>query len=442
MKIFSKLSVIILLSLSILFYILNSYDGLYYSFSLYLLINFLNEKKINSKFFSFFFFMYFAIPFPNISTYRGEVLIDVLAIYAFLQFFVLFFISMLEYDNTRPSVYYGFKSTALTEFMFYGHIAVIYSLVAYVYAVIGIIIVRQDLRFTIPPMIEYMIKSGLVLPLLWMCSSNFAPKLKNLLKNLLLPIIPSLLIGSRGTFVMILISVIILLYMYKIYGPQLIVEKYKLIYKNAKTYIFLGTVLGVLAVYMGFYIRRDGVELITANELLVEYSFTSSGLWVKAILPLYIGLRESVGITNRIIVDGVENPVEIPLFLMEMMTFLPGHQEAPGIILARDIYMASGTDEKYSLTPGILGGLYIDYGFMAIPIVVLLASLLILIYNKGISDIRYRLIYAISVVQFFHLYHRGFLKLEYFVPYFIVLIFLFSVARVKIVDKPTGEGVR
>jgi hypothetical protein len=430
-KINTLVSVALIFS-SIFFYFIGSYVGLYLSFSCFLLYFIIKTERLNAKFFAIFFFMYYAIPFLNISTYRGEVSLYVLGVYSLIQFLVIVTLSWLEKKRLVPSEFYGFVSTEKTEMMYWAHIGFIYIMVLYVYATIGFILIRQDLRFTISPMVEYIIKSGLVLPLIWVFSHNFKPTTINVVKKFLLPILPSLLIGSRGTFIMILISIMFSFFLFRVYGPRLYIDRYSFIFKKAKRYSIVAGVFGVFALYTGFYIRRDGVELITANELLYQYEFISSALWVKAILPLYIGLRESVGITDRIIMDSIINPADYPMFFMEMITFLPGHQEAPGIILARDIYMAEGADEKYSLTPGIVGGLYIDYGFYCIPMIVSIAALVVFFYNRGISDLRFRMIYSLSIVQFFHLYHRGFLKLEYLVPYFVLIGFFLSLKRVKL----------
>lgn len=427
-----NLVIYLLLFFSVLFYVADSYIGLYLSFSTFLIFFALKTEKLNAKFFAFFFSLYYVIPFMNISTYRGEISLYVLGIYSLIQFLVLALISFFEGRRTVPKEFYGFVSTDKTELLFWTQMGFIYLMVLYVYTSIGFILIRQDLRFTIPPVVEYIIKSGLVLPLIWVFSYNFKPTTSNVIKKFLLPILPSLLIGSRGTFIMILISIMFAFLLFRIFGPRLYVERYKFIFSKAKRYSLIAGVLGIIALYTGFYIRRDGVELITANELLYQYEFTSTALWVKAILPLYIGLRESVGITDRIIMEAIVNPADYPMFFMEMVTFLPGHQEAPGIVLARDIYMAQGADEKYSLTPGIVGGLYIDYGFYCIPIIIIIALFVLFLYNKGISDLRFRIVYSLSIVQFFHLYHRGFLKLEYLVPYIILIVFFISLKKIRL----------
>jgi hypothetical protein len=228
---------------------------------------------------------------------------------------------------------------------------------------------------------------------------------------------------------MILISLFLSLVLFKLHQQVRYVDKYKKIFSRFRRVAIVGVLLGVVALYSGFYLRRDGSELITATEVLTEYNFDSKSIAVFAILPIYLGLREQVGITNRIIEENITNTTPFPLFFSELLTPLPGHQIAPGIVLANDIYMAQGSDEKYSLTPGIVGGLFMDYQYFLFPMVLLIIGGIVWLYNKSIGDVRYGLLYSITVVQFFHLYHRGFLKIEYFVPYFVMVAFLLTLKR-------------
>merc|ERR1712115_477013 len=80
------------------------------------------------------------------------------------------------------------------------------------------------------------------------------------------------------------------------------------------------------------------------------------------ILPIYFNLRETVGITNTIIKDNLRNDGIIPMFFLEIFTILPGKQDSPGILLGELI----GKVGDAGLTPGMIGGLYLDLGFWAV----------------------------------------------------------------------------
>lgn len=414
---------LVFLCVAVVSYYLDSYDYLLFAFSGYLITTAITTEKINEKFFSYFFFGYLFLPFLNISEYRGTVGIETLAIYCSVQFLFLLLLAVFEKKVNRAEFSIEYECTPMTELVYSVHMAAVYAAVAYIYLTIGPIVIRQDLRFNIPPSIEYFIKSGLVLPLFWVYFDRHKISVKSVAYKFLVPIIPSLLIGSRGTFMIVLIAILISLYLFGVLGPKATKRRYSWFYENSRMIAFVGLFLALFALYSGFYIRRDGVDLITADDAISEYGFVSDGIEIKAILPLYMGLRETVGLTHRIIEDDIENLTEVPLFYSELLTFLPGHQVAPGIVLAVDIYRAQGSDEKYSLTPGIVGGVYLDYKYWFFPIISIFALLIVVIYNVGLGNMKWRLLYVLTLVQFFHLYHRGFMKLEYFVPYVILFCY-------------------
>jgi len=428
-----------LLCLAMSGYLFDSYDFLLFSFSSFLIYSALTSKGFNERFFSYFFFGYLLIPFLNISEYRGVVGIDTLAIYCVVQFLFLMIVFAFETKERRFGSGVEYTSTSMTELLYLVHMSIVYLAVAYVYTAIGPIVIRQDLRFNIPPTIEYVIKSGLVLPLFWVYFDRKKIDIKNAVYKFLVPIIPSLLIGSRGTFMIVLVAIFISLYMFGALGPSVVRNRYGWFYNNSKKIAIAGLMLALFALYSGFYLRRDGVDLITAEDAINEYGFVSDGVAVKAILPLYMGLRETVGLTHRIIEDDIENLTETPLFYSELLTFLPGHQVAPGIVLAVDIYRAQGADEKYSLTPGIVGGIYLDYKYLFFPIIAGFALLLIVLFNMGVGNMKWRLIYVLTLVQFFHLYHRGFMKLEYFVPYVVLSAYFITLVYFEIKEKRNGN---
>lgn len=401
------------------------------SFSAYLLTVGLSTPRFNERVFAFFFLGYLFIPFLNISEYRGIISTNTLGLYCATQFLFLGIFNLFEKNPRfaeRPRI---IRRSILTEFIFACHLAVIFLAVAYVYATIGPIALRQDLRFNIPPTIEYVIKSGLVLPLFWVYFDGIKPSKAKLAYHYLTPIIPSLLIGSRGTFIIILGAVILSIHLFRILGPSNLKVRFLWIYPKFKLYALIGLTLAIFALYSGFYIRRDGNDLVTATDALDQYNFSSKGILVKSILPIYMGLRETAGLTNRIIEEDIQNPTDVPLIYSELLTFLPGHQIAPGIVLATDIYRAQGTDEKYSLTPGIVGGIYLDYRYLFIPIIVGAACLILFLYQLGSANLIWRFFYVLTLIQFLHLYHRGFMKLEYLVPYIIAVIYMFTLISQK-----------
>ena len=138
------------------------------------------------------------------------------------------------------------------------------------------------------------------------------------------------------------------------------------------------------------------------------------------ILPLYLNLRETVGIANQIIIEDLKVGNVIPMFFLELFTILPGKQMSPGITLGNLI----GKSGDAGLTPGIIGGAYLDIGYLTVFVPVLLILFITYFYKKSFIDDNFKVIYVLSLIQFFHVYHRGFLKLEYFMSFLIIFVYL------------------
>jgi hypothetical protein len=405
-------------------------------FSFLLIQVFFSSKDILVKFLALYFCFYFALPFINISVYRGTIVFETLALYTLVQSVVLLSVYLFKRKGKfSPKIVEYFELTKISKILFKVQIGVIYTSLFFVYVLIGPILIKQELRFTIPPIIEYVIKTGLVLPLIFLFTNEFKFRWKQIFIYFLVPTLPCLLIGSRGTFVMTLISFFVALFLFSSKKMHFFLGNYNNIFRNWKYFFSIGIFVMILAIYSGFYIRRDGVELVGVTELLDVYEFKDNGILMLASLPLYMNLREGPGITNRIIEEDISNKyMEYPFFIAELVTILPGHQEAPGIVLSRQVYNASGNDEKYGLTPGIVGGLYLDFKYMLFFVILALALMLVWLYNKMHTSATYQIIFCISVVQFFHLYHRGFLKVEYFIPYLIIWIFTSAFKKKRIVN--------
>lgn len=76
-------------------------------------------------------------------------------------------------------------------------------------------------------------------------------------------------------------------------------------------------------------------------------------------MPLHIVFRETVGLSNRIITKGQRtSPNSPPLFLADLYTLFPCDERAAGEGLGQ----LFGTVQSGGLTPGHLGGTYINYG--------------------------------------------------------------------------------
>jgi hypothetical protein len=240
---------------------------------------------------------------------------------------------------------------------------------------------------------------------------------------------PAFLLGSRGSIILVFISVGLLMLLKSQSQIELLQNNFTKGFKRHKSKLIGFGFLGIIAVYLVFYLRRSGAGSLASVEVLLENYFPNYNAFTLLVLPLYTTLRETVGIANRIIVNDLSNIyLPYPMFFAEMITILPGTQPAPGQILAKKIIGASADG---GLTPGIIGGLYLDFKYWCLIFPLLISLWLKFLYLKAISSDFYKLMYVLSITQFVHLYHRGFLKIEYVMAYVIVIIYAVLLKKEK-----------
>ena len=144
-------------------------------------------------------------------------------------------------------------------------------------------------------------------------------------------------------------------------------------------------------------------------------------------MPLYASFRETIGLANVIVKNDYHNmETQYPLFVAELYTILPGKQPAPGQIIGGFV----GKNLDGGLTPNLLGGLYMDFGVYAIFGCMIFIIIINFFYKKAIFNEYYKILYVVSLTQFFHLFHRGFLKPEYVMAY-IIIFFYFFILKIK-----------
>ena len=414
---------------------IESYEYTHLSFSLFLLFLAITRKSINTKIFTFYLFLYYALPFLNISTYRGTISFDTLKLYTFANFAImapLLFTFGNKFFVNKQVVYQKLKISSLFINVVLVHLGIVYLLVLYTLLTVGNVLFHQELRFFMSPTISYLIKSSLYIPIFVVFFERTQFTRKNILFFVILPLFPAFFIGSRGTVIMIVISVA-LLYLLKSFKSG---SKYYLnnseAWKKHKYKLYLTGGITLFLFQFIYYSRRWFSDTFITNHELTKKYFGSVNWFYLLIMPVYFSLRETVGITERIVRDKVSNIwFEYPMFFSEVMTILPGEQAAPGEVLSRHLYQ---TNYPGGITPGIVGALYIDYRYWLIPILFVTSFLIYYLYKRSYTSDMYKILYVITLAQFFHLYHRGFFKPEYLVAYGIILFYIF-ISSVKLNQK-------
>lgn len=406
--------------------------------SLILFLEFIFNKDLNSKIISFFLLVYFFIPFLNISSYRGIIEFETIMIYCISNIFILYVLRYFSYLKIPQKKIVYIKNNVNVFVLALMHIFISYILLFYLYIVFGNIFVNQELRFYISPVIGYLIKSTIYIPLVFIALKKNTSFLYKFV-FLILPLVPAFLIGSRGTVIMIIFGVMVVLLTMQLEKNK-IINIINLKYKTLKfKHFFYGLLTSSLILYSVFYIRRITSKVYVSSTELIKRYFDVSipPVFIFLILPVYLNLRETVGITNQILTQELKANSIIPLFFSELFTILPGKQISPGAIVG-DLIGRSG---DAGLTPGIIGGIYLDFGYFSLIMPSLIVFLICFLYRQCLIYDRYKILYALSLIQFFHLYHRGFLKLEYFISFFIVLVYIYLLGFFKINNEDSSRPI-
>lgn len=390
-------------------YMSDSYILLYFSLCVFLLFSIYRSNgfiKVVALFFTF----YLSIGMLNISSWRGYIDTNVIFLYSIciLSFFIFPFMFLNKKEtNQTPLI----SNERFLYIIIFSHVLIAFLAVMYTYISIGNVIIYQSLRFKIPTAIEYTIKS--ILPI-----AALIPMLHFKRKMLLLVIIllPAILIGSRGTAVIAVVSFVIS----EIYVRNIKLDLFKLVIRNKK-YIFYA-ILCVIVITTGFYLRRGNGSDLAAVSSVLSYYFDYDNLFVRAILPFYLGFKETIGLTNTIINDNITNFLNPnTLFFADLYTVLPGENLAAGQTLGQIF----GTVEGGGLTPGLVGGLFIDYGLLTIVFFMFFGLVFLSCESILYKSPLFIVIYSQVITQFIHLFHRGFLKPEYITSVLIAAFYYF-----------------
>tara|TARA_B100000795_G_C22751030_1_gene419431 strand:- start:2 stop:1240 length:1239 start_codon:yes stop_codon:yes gene_type:complete len=389
--------------------------------TLVLFLEIVFNKDVNTKIISSFLFLYFFIPFLNISTYRGNVEFKTIVLYSISNIFIILILIFFSKKKKYIKKITYIKSNVNLYIFTFSHLIIAYLFVAYLYIFYGNILVNQEIRFAISPSVGYIIKSTIYIPLIFILMKEKKTSVFYFV-FIFLPLLPAFLIGSRGSVIMIVLGLLIILFLMvlekKIFANQINI-KYK---ELSKRDIILGMSLSATVLYAIFFVRRLGSKVYISSAELVKKYFDVSipPIFIYMILPLYLNLRETVGISNNIITNNLKTDSTIPMFFLELFTILPGKQMSPGITLGNLI----GKSGDAGLTPGIIGGVFLDIGYLTVFVPAIFILIITYLYKRSFTDDNFKVIYILSLIQFFHVYHRGFLKIEYFISFLIIFVYL------------------
>lgn len=401
----------------VIVYIINDFNIIYWSTLIILLTLFLHSNKIEFRLLLLFYIAYFGIGVANISNYRGEISVKTISLYSCLV--LLSLIPFLFFKTQKSNSVLSLLPLQRFQTIAKVHLAIVWIFLLLIFILYGNILINQQLRFGVSPAMGYIVKSSLVICLFF----PFVQKTnkRSIFLYLVLPILPSIIIGSRGNVISFLICMALIYIIHNNVLSKLLVNLKKV---NIRRIGFRLVAVSSIVIIPLFFIRRIfNKSLMQPMEMLVYYKFPSTSWFYLLLLPLHVGFRETIGISNVIINNNYTNDyTPLPLFFQELMTLLPGSHIAPGQVLAKEVI---GASLDGGLTPGLLGGTYVDFGVFSVFSGILLTFWIALILRKSEINSFYLIFGMLCLVQYIHLFHRGFLKPEYF-TYLVILLVYFK----------------
>jgi len=397
-----------------------SYTTTYISLALSIALFISTQRNTLVRLIGSFFLIYLGIGLLNISDYRGTISITTINIYFLCV--IAFLLPVLILVNPRKEIArykYIYRKTPLLDATTTGHLLIVYAATLYIYATKGIIILNQDRRFGIPTALGYTIRSCLFIPIIYMCLHDWRPSGRFYLLCFA-AILPSFLIGSRSTGLVSIFSMIIF-YFVAHHKPNATIPLSKKIKIGA-----LAAITTYLMIGVGFYVRRIfSPDLMTGQELIREFFNDNQSFYIYLLLPFHQGFNETTALTSRIIDEGISNVFSgTILFLADFDNLLGRSNIAAAQYFGDEI----GRVGDGGLTPGMIGGLYMDIQEQVITIFFIFGLFYAFLVKAATRNQLALCITAIFATQFMHLFHRGFVKPEY-ITVFLITFFYFLLLR-------------
>lgn len=392
-----------------------SYSFTYLCLMTTLLVVLILHKNILTRTITGFYIGYLGIGLLNVSSYRGEISLETIDLYYLcLFFFYAPIVLFVHQDRLDQPVKYKYSKTKALELVTTGHLIIVYGATLYVYATKGLVLIHQDLRFGIPTSLAYTIRSSLFIPMIFMCMRSWRPNYRFLCFALMC-ILPSFLIGSRSTGLVAIFSMVIF-YLVALADR----DKFSL-YSKIKIGALVASV-SYLAIGVGFYVRRAySPDLMTGTELINSYFAGNTSFYIYMILPFHQGFNETAALTSRVIDQGIQNLFSTTiLFLADFNNLLGRSNIAAAQYFGDEIGRVGGG----GLTPGVIGGLYMDIQAKVVLAFLAFGGAYAALLNLSKKNKLIICIVSIYATQYMHLFHRGFVKPEYITVFIITLVYM------------------
>ncbi|PAE09426.1 hypothetical protein CHI12_01125, partial [Terribacillus saccharophilus] len=193
----------------------------------------------------------------------------------------------------------------------------------------------------------------------------------------------------------------------------------------------LSLIVSVLLVLFSllYILRIENSDNLYDFDKMTEFYDIPSPQLTLLLLPFHLQSREAMGVSEVAIerIDEINKYIDSNmLFIQDLVTLLPGDQVSAGNVLG----IVVNLNPNVSLTPGLLGGLYLSYGLIGIISgLFILGCLVQYVWKKYLltNSPYYLTLVTITSAYIIELINRGFFKPMYLI---VFLILRFCIRRV------------
>lgn len=386
--------------------------ALIYSSLVYFIYPLIANFSLSSPigFYSTFIFYYYISGIVNISEYR-----DYVSVYYWLSCLLIAIASLFFGNFAAKRIFKQNNLKIVTFSVDYPYIILTVSVLfaIYMYAKNGILILSPEERFSSSTAVSYMCELAIF--------SVAALYSNSIYRGGSLWFIPVgffcvVATGYRNQTAMFMLVLFI---------SYFLSNRDKILFSGKSRQYFSVVVFLILFLSSVSFISRNdsSVGRTLPWQDLVRYYNISNHDAVLPFLTIHMAAREGMGVSEMAlerIADVNEFIDKKYLFFMDYLTMLPGESVTPGRVLGIVVNLR----EDSSLTPSILGGLSISYGFSGVALFFCLSGMVFSVLWDNFLKTKspfYLMANSIFVVYMFELTNRGFFKPMYFLVFLVIL---------------------
>ena len=383
-------------------------------------------RKINpNNIILWFIIIYFGLGIFPFSSYRENIINSLWLMLLSISVFVLimgqYFGKLIARKSSDSYFFQSKENLRKTVFTVFFILSLSFTfIIIYNY---GFLLFNPSARFLVPASWSYI--AELLVPLTITIFALFFAKGKSDFALYLLFVVSFLLLfslGYRNQPMLLIIGTLMVIFFKK---QRLLKKKISI---NNSLILSVGLTI-ILFLFSILFISRQesSSELLNWNDFVEHYEVNNYQVTMP-LFPLHLSAREAMGVTTVALdrQNEIDDLLEKkPFFFADLYTLLPGEQLTSGNILG----MVVNRNPNVSLTPGLIGGLYLTgkiYGVcIGFFVIGFLISYFWNIYRiQGVK--KYLALSIITLIYSIELINRGIFKPMYIVvlilPYLLISI--------------------